>query len=197
MALTLPATSVCVALNTHTLLAAKAVPLAVSMAQAPLALAVVLKVWVLPSVALAVKAMLAQASAPAPVIVGGSLTLAAGAVMTGVATLVSTVRPKGAEVLLAVTSVAVMLCSVPPALLVKALLGVKRHTPVLASAVAVPSTLVMPLTVSLICTLPPKVRATPVRVGLAWLVMLSPKVPLSKPLARVGKAMAVLSMAKV
>ena len=62
-ALVLPATSVWVALNTHTLLAAKAVcPLAVllvSMIQVPLARAVVAKLCVVPSVARAFRVMLA------------------------------------------------------------------------------------------------------------------------------------------
>ena len=150
--------------------------LPVSIAQAPLALAVVLKVRVnKPSVLLAVRLTVALASA-VPTRVGAVLLLAAtGAVITGAAALVSMVRVSAAEVVFAVTSLAVMVLTVPAALPSKEVVGVKVHTPVLALAVVLPRKKA-PLYTS---TVPPLVTATPVRTGVVLLVLLSPWSPLS------------------
>ena len=192
-ALTLPAASVWVALKVQILLATKATwllaVLAVLITQAPLALAVVVKVWVLASLALAVRVTLALASAPLPLMVGAALLLAVGAVMLGAAAVVSMVKTKGLEVLLALTSLAVMGCEP----LLKLLAGVKVHTPVLASEVVLPSKVVPSYT----CTVPFLVTATPVKAGAVLLVMASRKVPLSLALAKAGKPMRVVSTVKV
>ena len=190
--LVLPAASVWVALNTHTLLAAKAVcalgGLAVSMAHTPLALAVAVKLRLLPSVARAFTVMVALASALLPATVGALLTLVVSVAMLSAAASVSTVRFSTLEVVLVVTSLALMRCSPGARLAV----GVKVHTR-LASAVALPSKMPPSNT----CTLPLAVRATPVRVGAVRLVMASPTVPLSLALAKAAKPIWVASTVKV
>ena len=110
----LPARSVCVALKTHSLLAAKAtwplLAVPVSTLHVPVLVAEVVNVCTVPSVALAVSVMLAPASAPLPCITGATLVLGEeGAVIKGALASVSTISAKAAEVLLEVTSLAVML----------------------------------------------------------------------------------------
>ena len=124
--------------------------------------------------------MVALASALLPATVGALLTLVVSVAMLSAAASVSTVRFSTPEVVLVVTSLALMRCSPGARLAV----GVKVHTP-LASVFTVPSKVAPSNT----CTprLALLVTATPVSVGAVRLVVASPAVPLSLVLARLGR----------